>query len=145
VTGPERAFGNNHLLANAEGDIYDVEVTGRHWRLIDAGNRFLVHANHLIHPDLHQLDRDEDLLNSRLRGNRLRRLIDAAWGTLTPELMRTMMGDHANYPKSICKHSTPESDLDYGTIGSVVIEVTSRTLWACAGNPCRSEWREVRL
>ena len=145
VTGPERAFGNNHLLANAEGDIYDVEVTGSEWRLLDAGNRFLVHANHLTHPELSHLDRDDDLLNSRLRQNRLTRLIDGAWGTITAESLRQMMADHSNYPKSLCKHAAPESDLDYGTIGSVVIDVTTRTLWACAGNPCRAEWREVRL
>ena len=55
------------------------------------------------------------------------------------------MADHANYPRSVCKHHAPESDLDYGTIGSVVIDVTERALWACSGNPCRGEWREVRL
>jgi len=55
------------------------------------------------------------------------------------------MADHANYPRSVCKHHAPESELDYGTIGSVVIDVTDRMLWACAGNPCRGEWREVRL
>jgi hypothetical protein len=55
------------------------------------------------------------------------------------------MSDHANYPRSLCKHHTPESDLDYGTIGSVIIDVTARTLWACSGNPCRGAWREVRL
>jgi isopenicillin-N N-acyltransferase-like protein len=145
VTGPERAFGNNHLLASADGDIYDIEVTGKHWRIVDAGNTFLVHANHLIHPDLVHLDNDEDLLNSRLRQNRLTRLIQSSWGTITPESLRAMLSDHANYPKSICKHSAPESDLDYGTIGSVVIDVSNRALWACAGNPCRSEWREVRV
>jgi isopenicillin-N N-acyltransferase-like protein len=145
VTGPERAFGNNHLLASSDGDIYDIEVTGKHWRMLDAGNTFLVHANHLIHPDLVHLDNDEDLLNSRLRQNRLTRLIQSSWGTITPESLRAMLADHANYPKSICKHSAPESDLDYGTIGSVVIDVTNRALWACAGNPCRSEWRELRV
>jgi hypothetical protein len=55
------------------------------------------------------------------------------------------MADQANYPRSVCKHHAPESDLDYSTIGSVVIDVTDRALWACARNPCRGEWREVRL
>jgi hypothetical protein len=56
-----------------------------------------------------------------------------------------VMADHANYPRSVCKHHAPDSGLDYGTIGSVVIDVTERALWACSGNPCRGEWREVRL
>ena len=56
-----------------------------------------------------------------------------------------ILADHSNYPASVCKHHAPESDLTYGTIGSVVIDVSARTLWACAGNPCRGQWREVRL
>jgi isopenicillin-N N-acyltransferase-like protein len=145
VTDPTRAFGNNHLFANADGDVYDVEVSGCDWALHHAGNRFLVHANHFVSPDLAHLDRDEDLLNSRLRQKRIERLIDAAWGTITPGSLRAIVSDHANYPKSVCKHHTPDSDLDYGTIGSLVIDVSTRTLWACSGNPCRAEWREVRV
>lgn len=141
----ERAFGNNHLFANAEGDLFDVEVSGREWALLPGGNRFLVHTNHFTSPALVHLDRDEDLLNSRLRYHRVNRLVEAAWGTITAETLRAIMADHSNYPRSVCKHHAPESDLDYGTIGSVVIDVTTRTLWACAGNPCRGEWREVAL
>jgi isopenicillin-N N-acyltransferase-like protein len=145
ATDADRAFGNNHLFANAEGDLYDVEVSGRAWALLHAGNRYLAHANHFTDPRLAHLDQVEDLLNSRLRQHRVERLVDAAWGTITVETLRTIMADHSNYPRSVCKHHAPESDLDYGTIGSVVIDVTERMLWACAGNPCRGEWREVRL
>jgi isopenicillin-N N-acyltransferase-like protein len=145
VTDPHRAFGNNHLFANAEGDLYDIEVSGCRWALLHAGNRFLVHANHFVSPELTDLDRHEDLLNSRLRQYRVERLIDAAWGAITPDVLRSVLSDHANYPRSVCKHHSPESDLDYGTIGSVVIDVTHRTLWACAGTPCRGAWREVKL
>lgn len=142
---PHRAFGNNHLLATADGDVYDVEVSGRCWALLDAGNRFLAHANHFASDELGHLDREEDLLNSCLRQGRLERLVDRAWGTVTAATLREMVGDHANYSRSICKHHAPESELDYGTIGSVVIDATSRAVWGCAGNPCRAEWREVRL
>jgi len=145
ATDPNRAFGNNHLFANPDGDIVDVEVSGASWALLNAGNRFLAHANHFVSPVLHHLDADEDLLNSRLRQMRVERLVDAAWGTLDVHTLQTILGDHANYPKSVCKHHTPESNLDYGTIGSVVIDVTARTLHACAGNPCRAPWRTVTL
>lgn len=46
------------------------------------------------------------------------------------------MADHSNYPKAISKHHTPESELTYGTIGSVVIDASDRVLWAWSGNPC---------
>lgn len=145
ATSCARAFGNNHLIANAEGDIYDIEVTGERWAMHHAGNRFLAHGNHLVAPELAHLDADEDLLNSRLRQLRVERLVEAEWGRIDADALVRIMSDHSNYPKSVCKHHAPESDLTYGTIGSVVIDVTNRRLRACSGNPCRGEWREVTL
>ena len=145
VTDPRRAFGNNHLLATADGDHYDVEVSRSRWAMRSGGNGFLAHANHFTLPELTLLDRDEDLLNSRLRQTRMETLLDRHWGHLDARCLCQLMGDHANYPRSVCKHHAPESDLDHGTIGSVVIDVTDRVLWVCRGNPCRGEWREVRL
>jgi isopenicillin-N N-acyltransferase-like protein len=145
ATSPNRAFGNNHLIANDCGDIYDIEVTGGRWAMLDAGNRYLAHANHLVSPSMVDLDADEDLLNSRLRMARVERLIERQWGTIDLDRLAAIMSDHANYPGAVCKHHTPESDLEYGTIGCVVIDVTTRTLRACAGNPCRGEWREVTV
>jgi isopenicillin-N N-acyltransferase-like protein len=145
ATDPRRAFGNNHLLATADDDLYDAEVSGSHWALIPGGNGSLVHANHFTDPGLRCLDRDEDLLNSRLRAWRVEKLLAARWGALDPDALKAIMADHANWPGSVCKHHAPESELDYGTIGSVVIDVSTRTLWTCFGNPCRGDWREVRL
>jgi isopenicillin-N N-acyltransferase-like protein len=145
VTDPRRAFGNNHLFATADGDLFDVEVSGSRWAMRAGGNGFLAHANHFTLPEMTALDRDEDLLNSRLRQTRIETLVDREWGRLDACSLRAVMADHANYPRSVCKHHAPESDLDYGTIGSVVIDVMERALWACSGNPCRGEWREVRL
>ena len=145
VTDRRRAFGNNHLFATIDGDIYDVEVSGSRWAMKPGRNGFLAHANHFTLPEMAGLDEQDDLLNSRLRQTRLETRLERAWGEITPTCLREIMSDHANYPRSVCKHHAPESDLDYGTIGSVVIDVTARTLWACSGNPCRGEWREVHL
>ena len=114
-------------------------------RTEEKGNGFIAHANHFTLPGMTDFDREEDLLNSRLRQTRVETLIEREWGGLNPCRLRALMSDHANFPRSVCKHHSPESDLDYGTIGSVVIDITDRALWACSGNPCRGEWREVRL
>lgn len=145
VTDGRRAFGNNHLFGTADGDLYDVEVSGSRWAMRTGGNGFLAHANHFTIPEMTALDRDQDLLNSRLRQTRVETLLERHWGSLNGVCLCQIMSDHANFPRSVCKHHAPESELDYGTIGSVVIDVTDRVLWACAGNPCRGEWREVRL
>lgn len=145
ATGRERAFGNNHLLANEAGDLVDLEVTGGGVAMIPGGNGYLVHANHLTDPALAHLDRDDDLLNSRLRHWRVDRLLQSAFGSVTLDTLREILSDHSGWPGSVCKHHAPESALEYGTIGSVLIDVTDRRLLACAGNPCRGEWREVLL
>ena len=110
-----------------------------------AGNRALVHANRFVSPSMWSVHAGDGFLNSRLRQARLERLIEAAWGTLDVEAMMGSRSDLANYPTSICKQLAPESARDYGTIGSVVIDVTTKALHACAGNPCRAEWRMVAL
>ena len=79
------------------------------WDMLNAGNRYLVHANHFISPSMRSLDAGEDLLNSRLRQLRVERLIDAAWGTLDVHTMKSIFSDHANYPKSVCKHHAPKA------------------------------------
>lgn len=142
---PDRAFGNNHLLATAHDELVDIEATGSAWAMIPGNNRFLVHTNHLTDPALVHLDADEDLLNSRLRLLRVQSLLERAFGAVTLDTLRAAMSDHAGWPSSVCKHHAPESELGYGTIGSVLIDVTARRLLACAGNPCRAPWREVRL
>jgi isopenicillin-N N-acyltransferase like protein len=141
VTDERRAYGNNRLIASSSGDLYDFEVTGLQWRMLHGGNRFLVHANHLVHPDLAKLDKDEDLTNSRFRQNRLQQLIEQRFGALSAECLRSLMADHANFPKSICKHRDAETNPDVVTIGSVVIDVSNRQRWAGAGNPSCEEWR----
>lgn len=145
VTDPRRAFGNNHLFATADGDLYDIEVSGSKWAMLPGRNGFIAHANHFTLPTMTELDREDDLLNSQLRQTRVETLIERNWGDWDACSLRQVMADHANYPRSVCKHHAPESDLDYGTIGSVIIDVTARALWACSGNPCRGAWREVRL
>lgn len=143
ATDARRAFGNNHLLASADGLLFDVEVTGGAWALIAGGNGTLAHTNHLVEASLRGMDAGQDTLNSRLRLHRLEALLEAGAGEWDARGLRGVMGDHANFPGSVCKHHAPESELNFGTIGSVVIDVSERTLWACLGNPCRGAWRQV--
>ena len=87
-----------------------------------------------------------DLVTTRTaEKQRVEKLLEQRWGAIDVDGLKAVMADHANWPRSVCKHHAPESELDYGTIGSVVIDVTARTLWACAGNPCRAKWREVHV
>lgn len=141
---PERANGNNHLLASREGGIYDVEVTGRDYAIHYAGNRYLAHTNHILDP---RLQRSEigDTLNSRMRLNRINRLLDEQWGSITVETIESVLRDHANYPRSVCKHVDPEINPDTRTVAGVIIDLTNGVLKVAAGNPCEAEFQTFRL
>ncbi len=139
---PERASGQNHLLADGHGEIYNLEVSGRRHAIQYAGARPLVHTNHFVDPDLEALE-EEDLLNSRLRLNRVGRLLDAQRGHITVEHLKQVLSDHANYPGSVCKHADdPEGT---ATIAGVIIDLGAGALLVARGNPCTSDFVEFKL
>jgi isopenicillin-N N-acyltransferase-like protein len=142
---PERANGNNHVLASAEGELYDVEVSATRHSLLYAEGGIMAHTNHFTAPGLQNLDEWADLLNSRIRLNRLRRLLGRDAGEITVENIRRALSDHANYPKSICKHVKPVVNEEVSTVGSVIMDLTNRTLQACSGNPCEGSYRQLKM
>lgn len=144
ATHPERGNGNNHLLASAEGEVYDVEVSGTRHALLHAGTRPLVHTNHFVAPEMRDLEAG-DTLNSQLRRNRVAHLLDAGYGRWTAEGLLRVLADHANYPKAVCKHEDAVNNPAVRTIGAVVIDLGARRLLACQGYPCEATFREVRL
>ena len=142
---PERANGNNHVLASLDGEVYDVEVSATRYSLLYAEDGIMAHTNHFTAPELQQLDAWADLLNSRVRLNRLRKLLLRDRGSITAESIKRALSDHANYPKSICKHVKPTINEEVSTVGSVIIDLTNRTLQATSGNPCAGSYRQLKM
>lgn len=141
---PERANGNNHLIATADGEIYDIEVTGRHYALHYVGNEPFSHANHVLAPELRSLE-EGDTLDSQLRRNRAQRLLTLAAGQHTVETLQALLRDHANQPNALCKHLDPAADHASRTIAGLVIDVTRRELWVAPGAPCRVAFERIPL
>lgn len=146
VIRPERANGNNHVLASREGEIYDLEVSGAAHALHYIGGKPWAHANHVV--DAAMREREEgDLLNSRLRADRTGHLLARAadQGGVSLDDLRAILRDHANFPKSVCKHVAPGINEHVCTIGSVIVDLTANELHVCAGNPCEGEYAVFRL
>ncbi|MCX7624203.1 MAG: C45 family peptidase [Thermomicrobium sp.] len=141
---PERANGNNHLIATAEGEIYDVEVSGRRSALHYVGNAPFAHTNHVLAAELRDLEEGKTL-GSQLRRNRAQRLLELEAGRHTVDTLRRILSDHANGPDAICKHLDPTRDDASRTIAGLVIDVTARELWVAAGPPCRAPFERVPL
>jgi isopenicillin-N N-acyltransferase like protein len=130
-----RANGNNHLLANEHGDIYDVEVTGADSALIPARGAVLAHTNHITDERLRSVEWG-DMLNSQMRLHRVETALARQQGQLSVDSIFAILSDHSNYPKSVCKHADPVHNPDVQTVASVVIDLTAGQLYVRPGNPC---------
>jgi isopenicillin-N N-acyltransferase-like protein len=144
ATHPRRANGQNHMLAERSGLLSDVEVSATRSALIWAKGSPLVHANHAQDPIMQELE-SGDRLNSRLRQARLEQLALAGHGTHTVDSVWAMLSDHANYPKSVCKHLHETANPAVRTIAGVVVDLGAGELHVAIGNPCEAQRHVFRL
>lgn len=141
---PNRANGNNHVLANEHGEIYDVEVSAGDFALHAATGDMLAHTNHIIDQRLRSVEWG-DLLNSTMRLKRVERLMRHARGSLDVESMFDILSDHSNFPRSVCKHGDPVHNPDVQTVSSVVIDLSAGVIHVRPGNPCNTPTTTIAL
>ncbi len=140
----ERANGNNHLIATADREIYDIEVSGRHAALHYVGNQPFAHTNHVLAPELRSLE-ESNTRDSQLRRHRTQHLLELTAGQRTVETLQALLRDHANQPNALCKHLDPAADQASRTIAGLVVDVTGRELGIAPGVPCRVAFERITL
>ncbi|HEY4688244.1 MAG TPA: C45 family peptidase [Anaerolineae bacterium] len=149
ATHPRRAAGYNHLLADENGELYNIEASAGVFEALYADEGYLAHSNHYTSPRLKPLEEQPHLLTgSHVRYNRARRLGKklAQRGQIRIEDVQVLLADHVNRPASICSHAKDLPILDESaTIGSLIIDLNARTLWYCYGNPCDGEYAPLTL
>jgi len=138
---PQRASSYNNLLADANGEVYSMEGSATDCEPIYITEDILSHANHYVSPAMRHFEADRNSIsNSVLRHNRAIRLLRENYGKLTPELFQKLLGDHAGYPTSICKHGT-----ETVTVFSIVIQLERLCAWIGLGRACETEFVEYKL
>jgi len=143
-----RDAGYNHLIAHESGEIYNVEVSARQFEMLHSDDGMESHANHYLHPRMQAIEKDSgDLVNSRVRLNRARRLMAAQRGTADRLSIQAILADHMNFPQSICNHIVADdTPLDrQQTIASLVIDLSARTMHVSWGTPCVNEFFAYQL
>ncbi|HHY95666.1 MAG TPA: hypothetical protein GX513_11775 [Firmicutes bacterium] len=142
-----RAGGYNHLLATADGELYNFETTAREFDALYAED-LLAHANHYLSPHLHALS-DPPHPDSIIRANRARKLTRSylAQGLDGRTALTKALTDHVNHPASICSHPQPDEPIDArtATVFSFLVELKSRRAWVTAGAPCQGTYQEFTL
>jgi isopenicillin-N N-acyltransferase-like protein len=79
--------------------------------------------------------------------NRALRLLRNHYKNHSVETLKEILSDHVNFPNSICSHSDlNEKPLDrQKTMTTLIMDLTTRELHACWGNPCESTFETYRL
>jgi isopenicillin-N N-acyltransferase-like protein len=127
----------NLTIGDGTGRVVAVESTDRGVGVVEAQDGILVHANHIDSPGLgdgEAYDEPERGASYR-RQSRMRALLEAERGRLTAPLAMRCLMDHANFPRSICRHAAVAGDLQ--TTAALVVEPALGALHVIRGQPCR--------
>ena len=144
---PRRAAGYNHLLAHESGELYNVEVSARHFAISYARDDFILHTNHYLDPNMQAIESNsDDLVNSRVRYFRLLRLLSQE-PRHTVKSLQEIQRDHVNYPNSICNHIDEIDSLieRQKTVTALIMDLTNRVMHVCWGNPCTNAYHSYYL
>lgn len=144
---PQRAAGYNHLLAHESGELYNVEVSARHFGILYGEEGYLAHTNHYLSPTMQAVESEPDeLVATRVRYFRALRLLRKT-NKHTIKSLQAIQRDHVNHPDSICNHAEDFiNPLDREkTICSLVMDLTARVMHIAWGNPCQNPYYTVHL
>jgi isopenicillin-N N-acyltransferase-like protein len=142
-----RAAGYNHVLVHSSGEVYNVEVSARHFAMMYAQGGILVHTNHYLSRRMARLESDSHhLIGSRVRYFRATRLLRRSHRHNLNSL-QGILRDHVNYPNSICSHEViDDNPLDrQKTVCSLIIDLNEKQMHAAWGVPCQNEYHTYRL
>jgi isopenicillin-N N-acyltransferase-like protein len=144
-----RASSGNYLLGHADGVAVDIEAPpggAGQLRLQYPQDQLLIHANHFCGGEV---DGDISLVtspDSPFRQDRLGSLLTPeAAGPITVDRLKTALGDHASFPRSICAHSdlrVAAHERETSAFG-LIMEPAERRMYLADGNPCVAPWREL--
>jgi len=131
-----RASNYNQVLADENGEIYSIEGSATDYEAIYAEDGYLVHTNHYASPRMRKYELDPyDITSSLVRYNRANRLMRGNLGKISFEMMKEFLQDHVSRPKSLCRHGKNTK-----TTFSVIINLSTKTMYLARGNPCQSQY-----
>ncbi len=144
---PLRAAGYNHLLGHESGELYNIEVSARHFAHIRSEDGYLVHTNHYLDSKMQLIeDESDELISTRVRYSRASHLLRKN-DKHSMQSLQSILRDHINMPDAICNHSYHEVDpMDREkTITSMVMDLTTRQVSIAWGSPCKNNFHSYQL
>jgi len=143
-----RARGANHLMADDNGRIWDIETSAAAGVTLESGSR-IVHTNHYVHGPMARYQMALPLEDSRARFARAQELLESGLARDEDpyELAAAVLADHQDAEHPICSHE--DESLPHGerlsTTASVIWDLAAMTADVCAGPPCENPRQRVGL
>jgi len=148
---PHKGSSANNVVADKNGQIYDIEGSATDFELIHATDGYLAHTNHYVTQKMRRYEGDflksvRAYMCSVARYNRALSLLRESKEISLQRIME-ILRDHANYPCSICRHVDEKIKVEnrVETNFSSVVDVTAQEMWICYGNPCSGEYNRYTL
>jgi isopenicillin-N N-acyltransferase-like protein len=144
-----RADAGNYLIAHAEGEAIDLEATPTEVGFHHPREGLLVHTNHFLAERLQGGDRgilESD--NTLVRYGRAMRLLNLMGDqAITITTVKSVLRDHFNHSKAICRHSDPieERIEQSATLASMIVELGAGRMDICCGEPCLNHYYSVEI
>jgi len=139
-----RASSRNLLLLDASGQAVDLEFSVNRCGRIDIQNDVFVHSNHFLTPELlgEEKSNGQDLHNSKVRLERLQKLLTNNHGYLGAEKIKSLLSDRETFPDVLSIEPGDTPDSDYITFASIIAEPTVGQLWVASGPPSLSPYQQ---
>ncbi len=131
------------LFGERSGRVAAIEFAPGDFRVVEATDGLLGHANDPLHPDFKPFDRsfaDLEWWDSHRRTARMHTLLHAGGNRLDVSYLQGCLSDHDRRPHSICRHRR-----GMRTIASLICVPEENVLWVCRGYPCRHPYEAYRM
>ncbi len=150
ITSHRRGSSANYLVAHKDGVFFNAETAPG-----DFSRAFFTFIEEDIYAHTnHFLDQRIDFKDlapwygpsSLVRHHRMHKFLRSYQGVFTLQNLKDALCDHFNFPEAICSHPNPDDpETDQSmTVVSLIMDLDQRRLFLAAGNPCQSQYQEIK-
>lgn len=126
----------NMVICTGGGEVADYEIRpegpARYYGDVEDS---IIHANHYLTPDYGHHETNS-LADSCPRAERMRELVDGAYGNVTVDTMKSILADHQGDPSAICRHG----GVAMISVSGYIADATNRVLHVRKGHGCTGTW-----
>lgn len=140
--GMQRGAYSNILMADDKGCFVNMEFSGTVIEEVDFESGIPLHTNHYLSSIRESRDNKKDILykNSLARFTRAQQLLENCKGDEGLGVFKSILLDAEDKNEPICAEYTSKMGFPIGTVCSIIMDLTNRTMHITAGNPKKNEY-----